>query len=240
MKIPAKHGGKILEQVKSKDRVADHGEVFTSEREVKAMCDLVEDECLRIDSRFLEPACGNGNFLYEILDRKLKSVTRRYKKSPYDWTKNSILALSSIYGVEILYDNVDDCRERLFELWNNYFESVVKKSERDQRVRDSAKFILSKNIILGNALSLYEVDENGNDIDKPIVFSNWSFVTGAYIKREDYIFSKLLDGTSEEKKNNSQNNQLSFDLFGSDESNQGGTLIQIYPPVDFRELGNNG
>ena len=71
-------------QVKSKQRVADHGEVFTAEREVKAMCDLVADECLRIDSRFLEPACGDGNFLQEILMRKLEVVTKRYKKSPYD------------------------------------------------------------------------------------------------------------------------------------------------------------
>ena len=72
-------------QVKSKQRVADHGEVFTAEREVKAMCDLVADECLRIDSRFLEPACGDGNFLQEILTRKLEVVTKRYKKSPYDY-----------------------------------------------------------------------------------------------------------------------------------------------------------
>ena len=95
----------MTKQVKSKQRVADHGEVFTAEREVKAMCDLVADECLRIDSRFLEPACWNGNFLTEILSRKLDVVTKRYKKSPYDYERNALLALGSIYGVDIMPDN---------------------------------------------------------------------------------------------------------------------------------------
>ena len=91
-------------QVKSKQRVADHGEVFTAEREVKAMCDLVADECLRIDSRFLEPACGDGNFLAEVLTRKLSVVRKKYQKSPYDYERNAIHALTSIYGVDILAD----------------------------------------------------------------------------------------------------------------------------------------
>ena len=92
-------------QVKSKQRVADRGEVFTAEREVKAMCDLVADECNRIDSRFLEPACGNGNFLAEIITRKLAVVSSKYKKSTYDWERFSLLALGSIYGVDIMADN---------------------------------------------------------------------------------------------------------------------------------------
>lgn len=93
-------------QIKSRQRVADHGEVYTAEREVKAMCDLVSDECNRIDSRFLEPACGDGNFLAEILCRKLAAVKKKYKKSVIDYEKNSLLAVSSIYGVDILADNV--------------------------------------------------------------------------------------------------------------------------------------
>ncbi len=106
------------EQVKSKQRVADRGEVFTAEREVKAMCDLVKDETERIDSRFLEPACGDGNFLAEILRRKLAVVKNKYKKSTYDYEMNSVLAVASIYGVDIMHDNVQDCRERLFQIWN--------------------------------------------------------------------------------------------------------------------------
>jgi len=105
-------------QIKSKERVADHGEVFTADREVKAMCDLVKQETERIDSRFLEPACGDGNFLSEILSRKLVIVKSKYKKSSYDYERNSLLALSSIYGVDILLDNAIACRERLFTIWD--------------------------------------------------------------------------------------------------------------------------
>jgi len=85
-------------QVKSKKRVTDHGEVYTNEREVKAMLDLVKDETERIESRFLEPACGNGNFLAEVLERKLNVVDSRYKKDQFEWERYSVLSVSSIYG----------------------------------------------------------------------------------------------------------------------------------------------
>ena len=98
-------------QIKSKKRVRDNGEVFTNEREVNAMLDLVKDETERIDSRFLEPACGSGNFLIEILRRKLTVVKNRYKKSQTEYERNSLIALSSMYGVDILQDNVEDCSE---------------------------------------------------------------------------------------------------------------------------------
>ena len=111
-------------QVKSRQRVADHGEVFTAEREVKAMCDLVKQETERIDSRFLEPACGDGNFLAEILARKLAIVKKKYKRSAYDWERNSLLALGSMYGVDILLDNAKACRERLYEIWEQEYRAV--------------------------------------------------------------------------------------------------------------------
>lgn len=117
-------GNSVESQVKSKKRVADHGEVFTNEREVKAMCDLVSDECNRIESRFLEPACGNGNFLAEILSRKLAVCKRLYKKSASDYEKYSFLAVSSIYGVELLNDNAQECRERLYKIWESDYKSV--------------------------------------------------------------------------------------------------------------------
>lgn len=154
----------MAKQVKSKQRVADHGEVFTAEREVKAMCDLVADECLRIDSRFLEPACGDGNFLVEILSRKLSVVKNKYKKSTYDYERNAILALTSIYGVDILLDNAETCRKRLFELWNKEYTSNCKKEASDE-ARNSAKAILEANIVCGNALSLMYVDEKQEDTD---------------------------------------------------------------------------
>lgn len=227
-------------QVKSKQRVADHGEVFTAEREVKAMCDLVADECLRIDSRFLEPACGDGNFLAEILSRKLDVVTRRYKKSPYDYERNALLALGSLYGVELLLDNAVACRERLFVLWNERYEKAVKKKDRNEDVLASARYILDKNIICGNALTLHEVDEYGNDTGVPIIFSQWAFATGPMMKREDYMFEELLH-QGEAQREKKEPEQLSLDLItGEEQSDDEGTLIKIYPPIHYRRLKEYG
>lgn len=108
----------MTRQVKSKQRVADHGEVFTSEREVNAMLDLVKHETERIDSRFLEPACGNGNFLAEILRRKLAVVRQRYSKNAPDYEKFAVVAITSLYGIDILQDNINECRERLFHIFD--------------------------------------------------------------------------------------------------------------------------
>lgn len=182
-------------QTKSKERVREHGEVFTAEREVKAMCDLVKDETERIDSRFLEPACGDGNFLAEILKRKLSVVRKKYGKSPLDYERNSLLAASSIYGVDILQDNVTACRARMFDIWNTEYTAVCKK-ECDDQTREAVRFILSRNIVCGNALTLKCVDENGNDTDEPIIFSEWAFITGSMLQRSDYTFAELLEDES--------------------------------------------
>ena len=207
--------GEVMDgQVKTKRRVADHGEVFTAKREVEAMCALVEDECLRIDSRFLEPACGNGNFLWEILGRKLDVVTKRYRKVPYDYERNALLALGSLYGVELLWDNVIACRERLYGLWNQNYEKAVAKRERNEEVQESARYILEHNIICGNALTLCCADDMGGDTDRPIIFSQWAFATGPMMKREDYTFAQLLEGE--------------------------GTLIKAYPPIHYRRLKEYG
>lgn len=189
--MPKETKQKANKQIKSRKRVVDHGEVFTNEREVKAMCDLVNDETQRIDSRFLEPACGNGNFLAEILDRKLTVVKKKYRRSVMDFEKNSLLAVSSLYGVDIMMDNVISCRERLFKIWDKQYKAVCKK-ECSEDVRDSIRFILSKNIVCGNALTLHEVDENGNDTENPILFSEWGFVTGPQLSRSEYTFDEIL------------------------------------------------
>ena len=198
------------DQVKSRQRVADHGEVFTAEREVKAMCDLVAQECDRIDSRFLEPACGDGNFLAEVLSRKLAAVTARYKKSPFDWERNAILALSSMYGVDILQDNCEDCRSRLFALWDKEYTKVC-KDEANEETRRAAKVILEGNIVCGNALSLMCVDAQQQDTDKPIIFPEWTFPNNdAFIKRRDFRFDVLL------KENDDSDNYGQFSLFAED------------------------
>ncbi len=225
---------RMTKQVKSRQRVADHGEVFTAEREVKAMCDLVSDECLRIDSRFLEPACGDGNFLAEILSRKLEVVTQKYKRNSVDYEKNALLALGSLYGVELLADNVSLCRERLFKIWDKAYTKAVKKIDRKDIVRESARYILEKNIICGNALSLHQVDEEGQDTDAPIIFSQWAFVTGPMMKREDYTFEQLL--TNEEAKSKPKNDQIEIDIPANEQDSEEGELIKEYPPIQYWRL----
>ncbi len=181
----------INKQVKSKKRVADHGEVFTNEREVNAMLDLVKQETERIDSRFLEPACGDGNFLAEILRRKLAVVKRRYK-TPSDFEINSVLAVTSIYGVDILQDNVDVCRERLFNIWDTDYIANCKKEVNDE-CRAAVKFIIERNILCGDALTLKKSD------NEPIIFSEWSLATGLMIQRRDFRLDEMLDGHAEQK-----------------------------------------
>jgi hypothetical protein len=175
-------------QVKSKKRVTDFGEVFTSEREVNAMLDLVKNETERIDSRFLEPACGNGNFLAAILKRKLAVVESRYAKSQLEYEAYAVLAVSSIYGVDILQDNVQECRQRLFLIFEEWYVALFKKDCK-QECRDSVKYLLNKNILWGDALNLKTPDETA----QPIVFAEWSML-GHQIKRRDYTLEKLMEG----------------------------------------------
>ena len=114
--------------VKSKQRVADHGEVFTPPWMVEAMLDLVKPETERIDARFLEPACGSGNFIVQILRRKLAAVKKQYGKHPADYEKYAVVALSSIYGVELLPDNAEACRDRLFAIWDKEYAANCRKA----------------------------------------------------------------------------------------------------------------
>lgn len=178
-------------QVVSKKRVADHGEVYTGKREVNAMLDLVKQETERIESRFLEPACGKGNFLTEILERKLRIVESRYSKSQPEYEMNAVLALSSLYGIDILEDNVEECRKRLFDIFDQKYTKLFKAASKEE-CRNAVKYILEKNIIWGDALTLKTVGDN----PQPIVFSEWSPVNGSMIKRRDFTFHGLLDHES--------------------------------------------
>jgi len=182
------HSTKQENQVVSKKRVADHGEVYTAAREVSAMLDLVKQETERIESRFLEPACGRGNFLAAVLGRKLHVVETRYSKSQLEYERNTILAVSSIYGIDILEDNVMGCRKRLFDIFDQKYTSLFKEAAKEE-YRNTIKYILTRNIIWGDALDLKTVDKN----PQPIVFSEWSPVNGSMIKRRDFTFKGLLD-----------------------------------------------
>ena len=174
-------------QVVSKQRVLDHGEVLTNEREVNAMLDLVKQETERIDSRFLEPACGTGNFLVEILRRKLHVVKARYRKSQLEYERYAVLAVSSLYGIDILEDNVAACRNRLLATFDQQYTNTYKNATKNE-CRRTIRYILERNIIWGDALTLKTVGDN----PQPIVFSEWSFVNGSMIKRRDFTFHSLL------------------------------------------------
>lgn len=234
-------------QIKSKKRVADHGEVFTAEREVNAMLDLVKQETERIDSRFLEPACGDGNFLAEILRRKLAVVRRKYQKSPFDYERNAVLAVSSIYGVDLLADNVVICRDRLFQIWDKEYTSVCKKEANDQ-AREAVRVILNGNIICGNALTMMCVDSEQQDTDEFIIFPEWSFpFNDARIQRRDFRLDVLLKENEDERHYDTQ-----FNLFGDDAMDIDNWMIdpitnemipkpiKVYPIIPYRRLNENG
>lgn len=178
-------------QVKSKQRVADHGEVFTAEREVKAMCDLVQSQCDKVDATFLEPACGDGNFLAEILDRKLARVKKDARGDATQWEWLSIRAVASLYGVDIMQDNAEECRQRLFKKWDKAYKSACKKQCNDE-TRESVRYILSKNIVCGNALTMMCVDENQQDTAEYIVFSEFKIARPYVLKHLEYRLDVLL------------------------------------------------
>jgi len=226
-------------QIKSKERVAEHGEVFTGEREVNAMLDLVKSETERIESRFLEPACGDGNFLAEILRRKLKVALKasKYKGKLFtaDYEKKAILALCSIYGVELLQDNTETCRERLFDIWNKEYTKRM-KTEASDVARNVAKFVLRKNILCGDTLTMKKADGS------PIIFAQWDLISGDNIKRRDFRLDELLEGGKDAKPERSA--QMTIDdltphsTFTYDEMT--GTWmpdpIKEYPPTDYRRI----
>lgn len=174
-------------QIISKERVLNHGEVYTAEREVNAMLDLVKHETERIESRFLEPACGSGNFLSRVLERKLDVVENRYKKNQVEFERYAILAVSSIYGIDILEDNVIICRDRLYQVFLKRYGDIFKGCIKQQCLT-SCKYILEKNIIHGDALTLKTVGKDS----KPIVFAEWSPVNGNMMKRRDFTYKELL------------------------------------------------
>ena len=177
-------------QIKSKERVAAHGEVFTNEREVNAMLDLVKAETERLDSRFLEPACGDGNFLIEILRRKLAICESRVKAKQYtqlQYEHDAIVAVSSIYGIELLPDNAEACRERLLDYVRSQYQSLY-KSKCKESFLTSVRYILSKNIIVGDALTYKRVDKP----DEWIKICEWSFIGNVDVNRRDYEFSYLV------------------------------------------------
>jgi tRNA G10 N-methylase Trm11 len=213
-------------QIKSKKRVSDHGEVFTPKHIVNEMLDLVKQETQRIDSRFLEPACGTGNFLVEVLHRKLEIVNQKYNKNQIEYEKYAIIAISSIYGIDLLQDNVEETRIRLFDIFNSEYTKKYKNSYKNE-CKNSVKFILDRNILRGDALTLL------SDNNEPIIFSEWSAVNRNMIKRRDFTLDNLLYSETSKAKGGL------FDDFHDSDSFFLPTPVKEFPLIHFLRLGEN-
>jgi hypothetical protein len=166
--------------IRSKKRVADHGEVFTPPWLVEAMLDLVKGETERIDSRFLEPACGSGNFLVPILKRKLAAVELKYGKADFEKRQYALLAVMCLYGIELLADNIAECRANMLEVLADYLNI----DEEDQLYR-AASHVLSQNLIRGDALAMRTSE------GRPITFAQWGYLGKGKFQRRDFRLDVL-------------------------------------------------
>lgn len=209
-------------QLKSRQRARDHGEVYTHPREVKAMVDLVASQAENPEKTFLEPACGNGNFLAEILSRKLATVTQKHANAQSDWERTALIALGSLYGIELLPDNAAECHERLYQLFAEHYRAAFAHNLRPGCL-DAARHILAHNILCADALSLKTAEGT------PIVFAQWQAVNGGKIKRRDYVYPDLLNKASERE----------LPLFSDlGEAAYIPAPVREYPAVHFLELSH--
>ena len=173
--------------IRSKKRVADHGEVFTPAWMVEAMLDLVKGETERIDARFLEPACGSGNFLVPVLKRKLAAVQVKFGRSDFDRRQYALLALMCSYGIELLEDNHLDARETMLAEFVGFQEKHEVPCGPDTDLRRAATFLIDVNIVRGNTLT--GLDGQGKDIQ----LSWWNRIPegAGMVQREPFTFNSL-------------------------------------------------
>jgi hypothetical protein len=204
--------------VKSKKRVADHGEVFTPAWMVEAMLDLVKGETDRIDSRFLEPACGNGNFLVQVLRRKLAAVELKYGNSEFERRHYALLALMCIYGIELLPDNIADCRANLLEIFSEY----LNLNPTDDLYR-AASYVLSQNLVHGDAMKMLTWD------NLPITFAEWAYLWKGRFQRRDFSLKSLTQSSAFSTEGELFANLGKADIF---------TPTKTYPPMTVGELAS--
>jgi hypothetical protein len=202
--------------VKSKRRVADHGEVFTPAWLVEAMLDLVKDETERIDSRFLEPACGSGNFLVPVLKRKLAAVELKYGKSDFERRHYALLGLMCIYGIELLPDNIAECRANLLEVFADY----LNLDETDELYR-AAFYVLSQNLVHGDAMKMRTHD------DRAIAFAEWGYLGKGKFQRRDFRLDSLAQSSKFSAKDSVFAHLGKHEIF---------TPEKTYPPMTISEL----
>jgi len=202
--------------VKSKQRVADHGEVFTPRWMVEAMLDLVKGESERIDARFLEPACGSGNFLVQVLQRKLVTVDARYGKSDFERRHYALLALMCIYGIELLDDNIAECRANLLEILIVHLQLKL-----DDELVHAASFVLSQNLVHGDALTMLSAD------GEPITFAQWGYLGKGRFQRRDFSLEILTHSSAFSAEGGLFSQLGKHEIF---------TPIKTYPPMVMSEL----
>lgn len=205
-----------MNHIKSKQRVADHGEVFTPPWLVEAMLDLVKGETERIDSRFLEPACGSGNFLTAVLRRKLATVELKYGRSDFEKRHYALLALMSLYGIELLADNIVECRMNLLEIFAEYLDL----DEADDFLR-AAAYVLAQNLIHGDALKMRTHD------DQPITFAEWGYLGRGKFQRRDFRLDVLTQSAAWSQEGTLFAHLGKHELF---------TPVKTYPPLTVRGL----
>jgi len=202
--------------IRNKKRVADHGEVFTPPWLVDAMLDLVKDETDRIDSRFLEPACGSGNFLVRVLQRKLAIVEIKYGRSEFEQRHYALLGLMCIYGIELLEDNIAECRANLIEIFSDYLGL-----DSSDEVHRAASFILSCNLIHGDALSMRTHDR------EPLTFAEWGYLGKGKFQRRDFRLDVLTRSSRLRSEGLLSVHLGKHEIF---------TPIKTYPPMRVRDI----
>ena len=205
--------------VKSKQRVADHGEVFTPAWMVEAMLDLVKGETERIDSRFLEPACGSGNFLVQILRRKLAAVDRKYRQSDFERRHYALLGLMCVYGIELLPDNIAECRANLLEIFAAYLNI-----EQSDDLYRAGFYVLSQNLVHGDALTMRT---HGAE---PITFAEWGYLGKGRFQRRDFRFDNLTQSSAFSAADSLFANLGMHEIF---------TAAKTYPPMTVDELAGS-
>ncbi len=206
--------------IKSKKRVADHGEVFTPPWLVDRMLDMVKGESDRIDSRFLEPACGSGNFLVRILQRKLDTVEVKYGRFKFDKHIYGLVALASCYGIELLADNIAECRATMLALFGEYMSVTP-----DDDAWHAALHMLSLNLIHGDALSMLAADGG------PITFVEWGYIGNGKFQRRDFRLDRLTQAAG------LREDGMLFQHLGKHEVFQ---PVRSWPPMTVRELAAHG
>lgn len=202
--------------VKSKQRVADHGEVFTPAWLVDDMLDLVKDETERIDARFLEPACGSGNFLVVVLRRKLAAVDARYRTNDFERRHYALLGLMCIYGIELLADNIVECRANLLEILAAHLDL-----DESSELYRAAYYVLSQNLVHGDALTIRTHE------DEPITFAEWGYLGRGKYQRRDFRLDTLTMSSAFSEEGS---------LFASLGKHEVFTPVRASPPMTVRDL----